>query len=83
MKYRLCEGNIHCTNTIGSYKCGCIDGYTSYLAANLSVNDPNCVDIDECKKPRVLHDTKTTIVIPVRELPLVMFNPIQAWYLSP
>ena len=31
-----------CTNTIGSFQCSCIDGYT------LSPNGQSCLDIDEC-----------------------------------
>ena len=31
-----------CTNTIGSFQCSCIEGYT------LSSNDKSCLDIDEC-----------------------------------
>ena len=36
----LCRGNVHCTNTVGSYTCGC---WTGYEAAQTG-----CIDIDEC-----------------------------------
>ena len=35
----ICQGN--CTNTIGSYKCDCLEGF-------YNVNDILCSDIDEC-----------------------------------
>ena len=35
----ICQGN--CTNTIGSYKCDCLEGF-------YNVNDTLCSDIDEC-----------------------------------
>ncbi|KAL7061149.1 hypothetical protein AAHC03_09526 [Spirometra sp. Aus1] len=37
-----CGLNMHCENTIGSYRCLCQRGYKN-------VNDTACVDIDECK----------------------------------
>ena len=42
MNYRgLCKGNLHCTNTVGSYICGCRGGYETIAT--------NCIDIDECQ----------------------------------
>ena len=37
-------------NTIGSYKCGCRNGYKFITKVNweLYINEPSCVDIDEC-----------------------------------
>ena len=37
---RVCPGNVHCTNTVGSYYCQCWNGYT--------VSGSDCIDIDEC-----------------------------------
>ena len=39
--FKFCPGSIQCTNTVGSYKCGCNSGY---------IRDGNdCLDIDECQ----------------------------------
>ena len=47
VEYRgLCQKNIHCTNTIGSYNCGCRHGYDQ-------TPEFGCVDIDECKNEKV------------------------------
>ena len=35
-----CEGKLHCKNTVGSYACGCDNGYKNMFL--------NCIDIDEC-----------------------------------
>ena len=40
-----CQGNVHCTNTIGSYTCGCRHGYETVG------ND--CLDIDECTNKQI------------------------------
>ena len=41
LNYRgLCKGNLHCTNTVGSYICGCRSGYETV--------GTGCIDIDEC-----------------------------------
>ena len=37
----LCRKNVHCTNTIGSYTCGCWYGYQAVASG--------CNDIDECE----------------------------------
>ena len=46
----LCEGKLHCTNTIGSYICGCWHGYKTIITSDweLLVRIPDCADIDEC-----------------------------------
>ena len=36
----ICQGNVHCTNTIGSFVCGCLNGYKTI--------ENGCTDIDEC-----------------------------------
>ena len=41
MKISYC-GNLHCENTVGSYVCGCKNGFET-------IGD-NCLDINECKK---------------------------------
>ena len=38
----ICVGTLQCTNTVGSYVCGCKSGYrTSFIGIE-------CFDIDEC-----------------------------------
>ena len=46
----FCHENIHCMNTVGSYSCGCRSGYKFMTKINwdLYINEPDCVDIDEC-----------------------------------
>ena len=46
----FCYENLHCMNTVGSYNCGCRSGYTYFTKINwdLFINEPYCVDIDEC-----------------------------------
>ena len=44
MKVRYC-GNLHCTNTVGSFICDCYNGFTT--------EDHSCVDIDECEMKTV------------------------------
>ena len=41
-KFNFCADSLHCTNTIGSYICGCRPGY------KLSRKENSCSDIDEC-----------------------------------
>ena len=36
----FCPAGLNCMNTIGSYKCGCYDGFENI--------DKVCIDIDEC-----------------------------------
>ena len=36
----LCRGYLHCTNTVGSYICGCRSGYETIGL--------KCIDINEC-----------------------------------
>ena len=36
----LCKGYLHCTNTVGSYVCGCREGYETV--------GTECIDINEC-----------------------------------
>ena len=46
-EYRgFCKGNVHCTNTVGSYICGCRDGYRTG-----GFYDTDCIDINECRNP--------------------------------
>ena len=54
----LCEGNLHCTNTVGSFTCGCLDGYETVV-----INDwdslkriPSCLDINECTSQEICPD---------------------------
>ena len=46
----LCEGKLHCTNTIGTYTCGCRHGYETIKTSDwdLMMTIPDCKDIDEC-----------------------------------
>ena len=39
----VCTGNLHCSNTVGSYVCGCKNGYRTV--------GTDCIDIDECIRP--------------------------------
>ena len=47
----FCHEHVHCMNTIGSYICGCRNGYDTVTEVNweLRITEPNCVDIDECR----------------------------------
>ena len=51
----LCEGKLHCTNTVGSYICGCWQGFETIMTSDwdLMIRVPDCVDIDECSKWRI------------------------------
>ena len=42
---RYCA-DLQCTNTVGSYTCGCSPGYNKY-------GSDQCVDIDECSSPLI------------------------------
>ena len=46
----FCEGDLHCTNTVGSYFCGCWHGYKQVVTSNWELMKliPGCEDIDEC-----------------------------------
>ena len=46
----LCQGKLHCTNTHGSYDCGCWDGYETIVTEDwdLMMRIPDCADINEC-----------------------------------
>ena len=49
----LCKGKLHCTNTVGSYACGCRRGYNTAIETSdrdFNMKIPVCVDIDECSK---------------------------------
>ena len=42
MEYQgLCQGNMRCKNTVGSYVCGCRSGFQT--------NGTDCIDINECE----------------------------------
>ena len=45
-----CEGKLHCTNTVGSFVCGCRYGYETVVISDWKAlkTIPTCVDIDEC-----------------------------------
>ena len=47
--------NLHCRITVGSYSCGCRNGFKLITRINwdLYINEPECVDIDECKNVRL------------------------------
>ncbi|XP_077572925.1 adhesion G protein-coupled receptor L4 [Stigmatopora nigra] len=46
----ICGKKANCTNTVGSYYCTCLPGYTSSGQANFQTNDgTQCIDIDECE----------------------------------
>ena len=59
----FCYENVHCMNTIGSYSCGCRSGYRTETKINwdLYINEPHCVDIDECKNRVVCPKISTCI----------------------
>ena len=45
VEYRgFCKGNLHCTNTVGSYICGCRSGFEAFDAMY-----GECMDINECE----------------------------------
>ena len=48
-------GNLHCTNTFGSYLCGCRQGYDTVIISDwdLMKRIPTCRDIDECKNESI------------------------------
>ena len=54
----LCEGKLHCTNTVGSFVCGCWSGYETIITDDfdLMMRIPDCVDIDECLKRKTCPD---------------------------
>ena len=54
----LCRFNVHCTNTIGSYSCGCWHGY--------EITESGCEDIDECSSTLLhnCHDKATCTNFP-------------------
>ncbi|XP_077462675.1 adhesion G protein-coupled receptor L4 [Stigmatopora argus] len=46
----ICGKKGNCTNTVGSYYCTCLSGYTSSGQAKFQTNDgTQCIDIDECE----------------------------------
>ena len=55
---RICEDKLHCTNTVGSYVCGCREGHKTIITPNfeLTKNIKSCVDIDECTTWRICPD---------------------------
>ena len=42
-------GSLHCTNTVGSFVCGCRDGFEMVEAQDRRV----CVDINECARRNI------------------------------
>ena len=46
----FCKGNLHCTNTVGSYLCGCRFGFETITTIDwtLMKETLGCVDTDEC-----------------------------------
>ena len=46
----FCQGKLHCTNTVGSYICGCWPGYEATVSNDWDslMRIPDCTDIDEC-----------------------------------
>ncbi|XP_065679657.1 fibrillin-3 isoform X1 [Hydra vulgaris] len=46
----LCPPRTQCLNTIGSYLCGCLPGYS--MVGNLT-NATTCIDIDECSNTNI------------------------------
>ena len=48
MDIRFCR-NLQCQNTVGSYTCGCREGFNKVTFGN----DYACVDIDECKNEQI------------------------------
>ena len=51
----LCKGNLHCTNTVGSYLCGCRQGYDTVIINDFTLMKrvPGCADIDECNNQEI------------------------------
>ncbi|GLD50022.1 adhesion G protein-coupled receptor L4 [Lates japonicus] len=50
----ICGDRGTCTNTVGSYYCTCVSGYTSTGVAKFQPNDgTECRDIDECLTEQV------------------------------
>ena len=41
LEIKFCDWNLHCTNTVGSYVCGCHNGYEQVMS--------KCVDVNECE----------------------------------
>jgi len=44
----LCGENTACANTVGSYQCACVSGYTRLETANTTGGSILCQDVDEC-----------------------------------
>ena len=42
-------GKLHCANTVGTYTCGCRDGFEKVVSGNVYA----CSDIDECENKRI------------------------------
>ncbi|XP_061832293.2 adhesion G protein-coupled receptor L4 [Nerophis lumbriciformis] len=50
----ICSKKGTCTNTVGSYYCTCLPGYSSTGLQHFQTNDgTECVDIDECEAGQV------------------------------
>ena len=45
-------GKLQCQNTVGTYSCGCRDGFEELV--NVYGDKYACVDIDECEKMNFL-----------------------------
>lgn len=43
--FKVCPVNTECYNTIGSYRCDCLNGFKKR-----NDDDKVCVDVDECKE---------------------------------
>ena len=56
-----CEGNLHCTNTVGSYICGCRQGHETVITNDWDSvkRTPSCLDIDECSNIGICPDNST------------------------
>ena len=62
----LCRGDLDCTNTPGSYQCGCRHGYET-ITINSSVlvmNSTVCTDIDECTNQDLCPDNSFCLNTP-------------------
>ena len=44
-EFQFCHADNHCTNTVGSYSCGCWHGYEN--------DGIGCTDIDECSDKNI------------------------------
>ena len=51
-----CSGHLHCTNSVGSFTCGCRIGYKTVVISDpeLLITVPGCDDIDECAESNFL-----------------------------